>query len=491
MNRNHFPRVGALLLVGTLSLSTLPAQAAGYTDLSPSHWAYTQMTRAVDLGIINGVGGNQIAPARTLSWGEFLTMAARTFAPDAYQQALEEGAAWDLAGYSAAAEAGLLRAEDGLRVTPGSLGGGITREDAAVLLYRALSQETQEQYAAQAQRLSGSDLFTDFDQMDQVHQAAVCALSDLGISNGKPDGSFGRADQIQRCDGTVLLMRTLEVVDRQREGEPMTIVLQAVDSESGQALFSRRHVVEVGSSLYGLQEDAPQYYVFEGFGAVNTVTSACTTYYVEYRPMTQAEREEDAFWDQVEDGTASFDDYWTQPFWLTELGENPAKCQLLFGTTDKRRFDSQAEAEAAITTVTVPVWTLSGGVKKPSTTTLQVHTAIAEDVKEIFTEIYNDPEQFPINATSTFRYVEGTTGEHNCGTAIDINADENYQIRDGQILVGSCWEPGVNPYSIAPGSSVVRIFAEHGWSWGGDAWAADSDDATGYHDYMHFSYMGG
>ena len=134
MNRNHFPRVGTLLLAGTLSLSTLPAQAADYTDLSPSHWAYTQMTRAVDLGIINGVGGNQIAPARTLSWGEFLTMAARTFAPDAYQQALEEGAAWDLAGYSAAAGAGLLRAEDGLRVTPGSLGGGITREDAAGLV---------------------------------------------------------------------------------------------------------------------------------------------------------------------------------------------------------------------------------------------------------------------------------------------------------------------------------------------------------------------
>ena len=87
--------------------------------------------------------------------------------------------------------------------------------------------------------------------------------------------------------------------------------------------------------------------------------------------------------------------------------------------------------------------------------------------------------------------MEGTTGEHNCGTAIDLNANENYQIRDGQVLVGSCWEPGTNPYSIAPDSSVVRIFEAHGWSWGGDAWAADSDDATGYHDYMHFSYMGG
>ena len=51
-------------------------------------------------------------------------------------------------------------------------------------------------------------------------------------------------------------------------------------------------------------------------------------------------------------------------------------------------------------------------------------------------------------------------------------------------------EPGTNPRSISPDSSVVRIFAEHGWSWGGDAWAYSSDDSEGYHDYMHFSYMG-
>ena len=117
--------------------------------------------------------------------------------------------------------------------------------------------------------------------------------------------------------------------------------------------------------------------------------------------------------------------------------------------------------------------------------------ALAEDVKEIFTEIYNDPERFPIHDVGGYAWRgDSATGEHNCGTAIDINANENYQIRDGQVLAGSCWEPGTNPRSISPDSSVVRIFAEHGWSWGGDAWAYSSDDSEGYHDYMHFSYMG-
>ena len=485
--RKHCVKLSALALAGVMTLSALPARAAEYADLDENHWAYGEMTRAVGLGILQGVGNDQLAPALTMSWGQFLALVTRTFAPNDYQSALDQGAAWDEAGYLAAASAGILRSEDGLAVGADRLGDGISREDAAVLLYRALPEELQEEYA----HPEDEALFTDFDQMDEVHQAAVFALSATGVSTGKPDGSFGRTDPIQRCDGTVLLMRTLDVVDRALTGDEMTITLYSVDSESGQTLSSEQYVTEVGAYLYGLLEDAPQYYIFDGFSSGSTVTSACTAYYAQYRPMTQAEREEADFWDKVDQGLASADDYWTQPFWLSMQGENEAKHNLLFGSTEKRRFDSQAEAQAAMTTITVPIWTLSNGVKKASTATLQVHSAIADDVKAIFTEIYNDPEQFPINGTSSFRYVEGTTGEHNCGTAIDLNANENYQIRDGQVLVGSCWEPGTNPYSIAPDSSVVRIFEAHGWSWGGDAWAWDSDDSEGYHDYMHFSYMGG
>ena len=57
-------------------------------------------------------------------------------------------------------------------------------------------------------------------------------------------------------------------------------------------------------------------------------------------------------------------------------------------------------------------------------------------------------------------------------------------------ILSAISQPGQPPYSISPDSSVVRIFKAHGWSWGGDAWAYSSDDSEGYHDYMHFSYMG-
>mgnify|MGYP001515637451 FL=1 len=136
--------------------------------------------------------------------------------------------------------------------------------------------------------------------------------------------------------------------------------------------------------------------------------------------------------------------------------------------------------------VTVPVWHLdpSTGERASSTCTFTIHEALADDMTAIFTAIYEDPEQFPIKNIGGYRWTDAAKGEHNCGTAVDINWEENYQIYDsGQVGAGSHWLPGEDPFSIPADGSVVRIFAQYGYSWGGTAWA-------GSRDYMHFSYMG-
>ena len=77
----------------------------------------------------------------------------------------------------------------------------------------------------------------------------------------------------------------------------------------------------------------------------------------------------------------------------------------------------------------------------------------------------------------------GGTTEHNGGTAIDINSNENYCIYSNGTVVGSHWLPYEDPYSITPYGSVVRAFEKYGFTWGGDAWNSTKD-------YMHFSYLG-
>lgn len=173
---------------------------------------------------------------------------------------------------------------------------------------------------------------------------------------------------------------------------------------------------------------------------------------------------------------------------LTAMGQNAQKLIHLYGTDAMTRYPSKEEADAHMTTVTVPVWRLdkSTGAKTSNALSFRIHSSIANDMISIFTEIYNDPEQFPIYSIGGYDW-RGTTGEHNCGTALDINYLENYQIYpDGRIGAGECWLPGENPFSIPENGSVVRVFNAHGYSWGGNAWPSYSNK-----DYMHFSYLGG
>lgn len=139
-------------------------------------------------------------------------------------------------------------------------------------------------------------------------------------------------------------------------------------------------------------------------------------------------------------------------------------------------------AEALMTTVKVPVWKLKDNKKVSSTISLTVHNKIAEKVKLVFEEIYNGPEKFPIKDAGAFNW-RGKRSEHNGGTAIDINYNENYCVYSNGSITGKYWKPYEDPHSITPYGDVVRAFEKYGFTWGGDAWSNPKD-------YMHFSYLG-
>lgn len=152
-------------------------------------------------------------------------------------------------------------------------------------------------------------------------------------------------------------------------------------------------------------------------------------------------------------------------------------------------FETEEEAAANMVTVTVDVWTIDGkGEKVPAKKSLQVNQFLAEDVKNIFREIFEDPSRFPIKSVGGYCWrttAFGSVSQHSYGTCIDINPDENYYCysADGTAITGTHWTPYEDVYSITPDGAVVAAFAKYGWIWGG-SW-----DGT-VKDYMHFSYLG-
>lgn len=148
---------------------------------------------------------------------------------------------------------------------------------------------------------------------------------------------------------------------------------------------------------------------------------------------------------------------------------------------------TKEQADALMETVKVNVWRLEDGKKIASTAYITVHPAIAEAVEAVFQEIFEGEERFPILSAGGYNWRENdpnvSKSEHNLGTAIDINPDQNYCIYGSGDIVGSYWKPYEDPYSITPYGEVIRAFERHGFVWGGDSWSTTRD-------YMHFSYLG-
>ncbi|MDR1292785.1 MAG: M15 family metallopeptidase [Clostridiales Family XIII bacterium] len=169
----------------------------------------------------------------------------------------------------------------------------------------------------------------------------------------------------------------------------------------------------------------------------------------------------------------------TEPMGFTALNFDSARER--YGK-DYLKYEDGEEGKKHQTTVTLRVWRDVGGEKIPATINLSVHKKIAADVKRIFGEYFSGEEQFPIQSIGGFSIREKRS-EHNYGTAIDINPNENYMVGPGGAESGAFWDPGESDYSIPKGSELVRAFERHGWYWAGDGWGET-------YDYMHFSFMG-
>lgn len=159
------------------------------------------------------------------------------------------------------------------------------------------------------------------------------------------------------------------------------------------------------------------------------------------------------------------------------------KAQRIFGLDYYIKYASREEADKHMKTFGVYVWDYSlDGEKITKYRMITVHENIADTVKQIFKEIYEGEERFPIKNLGGYSWRgDSSNSEHCMGLAIDINWEENYMIDGDVILSGKYWKPGEDPYSIPADGDVVRIMRKYGFSWG--IWGQRRD-------YMHFSYFG-
>ena len=177
-----------------------------FSDIDSVTWAKPAITYLAERGIVSGRGNGEFAPNDTVTREEFVKLIVATFATNigGSNCSFEEVSSdrWSYPYIATATELGLVNGVDDTHFHPT---GGITREDLAVILYRAYQLAGKD---AKASELS----FADADSISDYAKDAVSALVEIGVMNGMGDGTFAPKSVVTRAQAAKAIYELLMIV---------------------------------------------------------------------------------------------------------------------------------------------------------------------------------------------------------------------------------------------------------------------------------------
>ncbi len=312
------------------------------------------------------------------------------------------------------------------------------------------------------------DGIVDADQIAYWAKNHVAFMIDNNIMAGHEDGTFRPTDPVTRQEAAVIAYRCYVSYGKNLDGQIKTTLRETKDAK-GKPIFTLLKTITLptGATVALRYADNPDEATDDPVWMGGTVTAPSGT------PL------------QIpgEDGLYRLKTY-TETLASGEAAEKEAR---IFPNGQK--YTSQAEADANMSEVTVNVWKInSDNEKYADTLTFKINKKLKDDVICIFDEIFNSEDKPPIKDATAYAWrssmASGLYSDHNYGTVIDLNYNENYTVYASGTTIGTFYDPQSSIYSFPSDGTVVQTFAKYGWLWGGNAWI------NGTVDYMHFTYLG-
>jgi len=198
--KRYISSLMALCLMFALVLPVEAKEAESFRDVPADFWAYEQINRCVQDGIVSGYNDGTFKPGNPVSYGAFSIMLARAFY------------ASELAGYSdqgtATGEAimnkhGIL---NGTSRSSASIGASLPREDMAQCMYNVLVDKGAK-IPSDTEYLKAMGSISDFYSISPNCRRAVMVCYTTGLLGGQSDGSFGPKNPMNRAQGCVVINR--------------------------------------------------------------------------------------------------------------------------------------------------------------------------------------------------------------------------------------------------------------------------------------------
>lgn len=171
-----------------------------FNDIANYQWAKEAIEVLSVKGIISGKGDGEFAPATNVTRAEFVKMIVTALNLSAtYNDEFSDVNVDDwYAPYVAAAKKAGIVVGDGERFNPNA---NITREDMAVVLFRAFNMEKSS---------NERDVFYDSESISDYAKSAVFALYEKGITSGMGNGYFAPTNFATRAESAQMIYNTIK-----------------------------------------------------------------------------------------------------------------------------------------------------------------------------------------------------------------------------------------------------------------------------------------
>jgi hypothetical protein len=194
--RTNVRKLLSVCIMVTMLLTLAIPSFASLDDIS-GHWAENEINKWVEKGIVKGYGDGTFGPENTITRAEFTALLARIFnfikSSDKVFPDVSD-TAWYAETVSKSVAAGIIKGDDTGNFRPGD---PITRQEAAVILYRVFDLKVKNKDAAAS--------FVDSGNIPGWSKDAISALLENGYIKGRPDNTFAPTDNMNRAEAVKMI----------------------------------------------------------------------------------------------------------------------------------------------------------------------------------------------------------------------------------------------------------------------------------------------
>lgn len=174
-----------------------------FADIA-GHWSQRTVEVLAARQIATGVSEEQFAPNQPITRAEFAALLVRVLKLDAGNATFNDvsSSAWYAGEVSAAATAGIIEGNAGV-FRPKE---AVTRQEAALMLTRAYEK------ISASHNIEGQSPFTDNTAISAWASEGVSKVTNLGLMQGMPDGSFHPLNKTTRAESLTTLLRLSDLL---------------------------------------------------------------------------------------------------------------------------------------------------------------------------------------------------------------------------------------------------------------------------------------